>query len=71
MLSIPQPQENGMAQDREHPPTDEKTAGIGESRRDYPHGSGDRNTKKSETDWRKFEGGKQRDAPPAPPRDAS
>ena len=45
--------------------------GIGESTRVYPHGSGDRNTKKSESDWKKFEGGEQRDAPPAPPRDAS
>ena len=44
---------------------------VGESRRDYPHSSGDRNTKKSESDWKKFEGGEQRDAPPAPPADAS
>ena len=40
--------------------------GVGESRRDYPHGSGDRNTKKSESDWPKFDGGEQRDASPAP-----
>lgn len=39
---------------------------VGESTRDYPHGSGDRNTKKSESDWKEFDGGEQRDAPPAP-----
>lgn len=39
---------------------------VGESRRDYPHSSGDRNTKKSESDWKEFDGGKQRDAGPAP-----
>jgi len=35
---------------------------IGESKRDYPHSSGDRNTKTSEGDWPRFEGGEQRDA---------
>lgn len=39
---------------------------VGESQRDYPHGSGDRNTKKSESDWPKFDGGEQRDAGPTP-----
>lgn len=37
---------------------------VGESRRDYPHSSGDRNTKTSESDWPEFKGGEQRDAVP-------
>ena len=60
-----------MTTERNPPATGDKHPGIGESQRDYPHGSGDRNTKKSESDWKKFEGGEQRDAPPAPPADAS
>ena len=44
----------------------ERELGIGESQRDYPHSSGDRNTKKSESDWKEFHSGEQRDAPPAP-----
>ena len=41
---------------------------VGESSRVYPHSSGDRNTKKSESDWKRFEGGEQRDAPTDVPR---
>ena len=44
---------------------------IGEAQRDYPHSSGDRNTKKSEADWPEFKGGKQRNADPGGSRDAS
>jgi|GEM_PF-2742914 len=39
----------------------------GKSDREYEHSSGDRNTKKSEDDWRGFSGGKQRDATPGAP----
>lgn len=60
-----------MAIERDRPATGDVQPGIGESQRDYPHGSGDRNTKKSESDWKKFHGGEQRDAPPSPPRDQS
>lgn len=60
-----------MATERKPPGTAGKTRGIGESTRDYPHSSGDRNTKKSESDWKTFEGGKQRDASPAPRRGTS
>ena len=60
-----------MSNKRNAPANAHEDAGIGESQRDYPHGSGDRNTKKSESDWKKFDGGEQRDAPPAPPADAS
>ena len=60
-----------MTTERNAPTNTRKDPGIGESQRDYPHGSGDRNTKKSESDWKKFDGGEQRDAPPAPPADAS
>ena len=56
-----------------HPPRKTTQAdpspGVGESARAYPHGSGDRNNKKSESDWKKFEGGEQRDAPPDGTRD--
>ena len=60
-----------MTTDRKAPAPGDKQHRIGESQRDYPHGSGDRNTKKSESDWKKVEGGEQRDAPPAPPADAT
>ena len=58
-----------MTGKRENPPAGKARPieqQVGESRRDYPHSSGDRNTKKSESDWKEFEGGTQRDAGPAP-----
>ena len=39
---------------------------VGKSDREYEHSSGDRNTKRSEKDWKGFSGGSQRDAAPAP-----
>ena len=42
-----------MSNKRNAPANAHEDAGIGESQRDYPHGSGDRNTKKSESDWKK------------------
>lgn len=36
----------------------------GTSQREYGHSSGDRNTKTSEKDWPRYEGGTQRDATP-------
>ena len=49
---------------KSHEATPRDGGPIGESKRDYPHSSGDRNTKKSESDWPEFEGGEQRDAAP-------
>lgn len=41
----------------------------GRTAREYDHSSGDRNTKRNESDWKDFEGGIQRDpAPDAPAR---
>jgi len=40
---------------------------TGKSEREYEHSSGDRNTKKSERDWKGFSGGAQRDATPGAP----
>jgi len=42
----------------------------GKSQREYEHSSGDRNTKKSEKDWKGFSGGAQRDATPGAPGNA-
>lgn len=44
--------------------------GVGESSREYGHGSGDRNTMKDARDWHGFEGGKQRNATPGAPAGA-
>jgi len=48
-----------------HVETDSKA--TGKSEREYEHSSGDRNTKKSEKDWKGFSGGAQRDATPGAP----
>lgn len=37
------------------------------SPREYGHSSGDRNTRRKESDWPELEGGRQRDATPAAP----
>lgn len=50
---------------RRHVDTD--PAATGKSEREYGHSSGDRNTKKSEQDWKEFQGGQQRDATPSAP----
>lgn len=55
-----------MAQHRKPRRPIDPPQNVGESTRDYPHSSGDRNTKKSESDWKEFEGGEQRNAGPAP-----
>lgn len=65
MLALPG-QEYAMTEHRKPRRPIDPPHGVGESPRDYPHGSGDRNTKKSESDWPKFDGGEQRDARPAP-----
>lgn len=55
-----------MPTDKPHAPATRDNPQVGESTRDYPHSSGDRNTKTSESDWKEFDGGTQRDAGPAP-----
>jgi len=49
------------------PQTDRTPDTAGKSQREYEHSSGDRNTKKHETDWQGFSGGAQRDATPGAP----
>lgn len=39
--------------------------GIGNSRREYPHSSGDRNSRTREDDWPRYKDGVQRDADPS------
>ncbi len=46
---------------------DTDPAPAGKSQREYGHSSGDRNTKKSEDDWKGYSGGRQRDATPGAP----
>ena len=65
MLVLPAQEPSMIEHRKPRRPIDPPQA-VGESQRDYPHSSGDRNTKKSESDWKKFEGGTQRDATPAP-----
>lgn len=53
----------GPGSDRATPPA------VGESPREYAHGSGDRNTMRDARDFHQFEGGIQRDATPDAPLD--
>ena len=46
-----------------------KPPAVGESPREYAHGSGDRNTMRDARDFHEFEGGTQRDATPDAPLD--